>query len=209
VKLFIDSNDAREIRELGTRGRIVGVTARCGREADAAVGWPARVGQLAALLDGPLIADVVPGDQAAMLQGARELSAAGANVVVRLPMSVDGLEVVRACAGAGIKTCVASCLTPVQALMAAKAGAAFVETPFGAAAGGLNDDKDQVRKMVANLRMYGLATEVLAGPVRNVDQVVDAALVGAHITSAPFTILAELGTQPVAGAGLGPREVSE
>lgn len=206
MKLFIDSSDADEIRELGTRGRIVGVTARRGPEADDAPGWTARVKALSVLLAGPVIADVVPGDQGSMLQCARELSALGGNVVVRLPMSVDGVEVARACVGAGVKTSVGPCMTPVQALMAAKAGATFVETPFGASVANLNEEKDQVRKMVANLRMYGLATEVLAGPARNADQIVDAALVGAHVATAAFAILADLGARSSASAALGPRE---
>jgi transaldolase len=208
VKLFIDSDQANEIRALGDRGRIVGVTTRRSLAVEREAG-SLRLRAICDVAPGPVIVDAWAGDQAEMMRSARSLSAFGDRVVVRLPMSVDGIEVVRACAEARIRTSVGLCTTAVQAVMAAKAGAAYVEAPLGPLPGTPNDDRELVRKMVANLKMYGLATEVVVGPLRNADQIVDAALVGAHVATAPYAVLADLGGRAPAGTGTDPSQASK
>jgi transaldolase len=208
VKLFIDSSHASEIRELADRGRVVGVTTRRDLAIERQAGT-ARLRAICGATTGPVIVDVWAGDQAEMLRSARELSGQGGNVVVRLPMSVDGIEVVRACAAAKVPTSVGLCTSAVQAVMAAKAGAAFVEAPLGPLPGTPVEDRDLVRKMIANLKMYGLATEVVVGPLRNADQIVDAALVGAHIAAASYVVLAGLGARLPVGPGAGSNQASK
>jgi transaldolase len=207
VKLFIDSSQPSEIRELGDRGRVVGVTTRRDLAVEREAGT-ARLRAICSVVSGPVIVDVWAGDQAEMLRSARALSGMAGNVVVRLPMSVDGIEVARACAAARIATSVGLCTTGVQVVMAAKAGAAYVEAPLGPLPGTPNEDRDLVRKMIANLKMYGLPAEVVVGPLRNADQIVDAALVGAHVATAPYGVLAELGAR-LPAAGTGPNQASK
>lgn len=208
MKLFIDSGQPSEIRELVDRGRVVGVTTRRDLAIERQAGT-ARLRAICSVSTGPVIVDVWAGDQAEMLRSAKEIGGQAGNVVVRLPMSVDGIEVVRACAAAKIPTSVGLCTSAVQAVMAAKAGAAFVEAPLGPLPGTPTEDRDLVRKMIANLKMYGLPTEVVVGPLRNSDQIVDAALVGAHIATASYAVLAELGARLPAGAGAGPNQASK
>jgi transaldolase len=211
VKLFIESREAGEIRELGDRGRVVGVTTRgsIARQGQGeAEGESPLIRELCGLLAGPVIVDVGPGDQAEMLRSARALNRLARNVVVRFPMSVDGIDVVRACVGTGIVTSVGLCTTAVQAVMAAKAGASYIEAPLAPMQATATEERDLVRKMVANLKMYGLATEVVVGPLRNADQIVDAALVGAHVATASYAVLSDLGARPPTGTGAGPSQTS-
>jgi transaldolase len=124
-----------------------------------------------------------------LLEEARALAAIASNVVAELPFSEDGLGVVRACAAERIKTNVTRCLTPVQALRAAQAGAVYV-SPFwrpGEAA-----DFDLVRKIVASYKTYEIATQVLVVAVRSAGDVLDAALAGAQIASVPFPFLRQI-----------------
>ena len=203
MKLFIDSTQASEIRELGERGRVVGVTTRRDLAVEREAG-SARLRAICGLIAGPVIVDVWAGDRAEMLRSAQTLSAFAGNVVIRLPMSVDGIEVVRACAQAKIPTSVGLCTSAVQAIMAAKAGASYVEAPLGPLPGTPVEDRDLIRKMIATLKMYGLPTEVVVGPLRNADQIVDAALVSAHIASAPYAVLVDLGARTGAAGAAGP-----
>ena len=207
MKLFIDSNDASEIRELGDRGRVVGVITRP-RFGAGDAGAPL-LREICGLLAGPVIVDVAQGDHAEMLRSARTLNALAPNLVVRLPMSVDGIDVVRACVGTGVVTSVGLCTSAVQAVMAAKAGASYVEAPLAPAQANPAEDRDLIRKMIANLKMYGLSTEVVVGPLHNADQIVDAALVGAHVATASYAVLNDLGARAPASAGAGPSQASK
>jgi transaldolase len=173
VRFFVDSADANEIRACLAQGLAAGVTA-------------------------PVTAE----DRDGMLREARALSrlaaeaspsSGPADLAVRLPCSPEGLAAARACASEGIRTEVAPCATPVDALRAARAGATYVSPPTGPN-GPSAEAHDLVRKLVATLRSYELPTEVLVA-ARNPSQVVEAGLAGARGVTAPYAVLMQLGGQ--------------
>jgi transaldolase len=125
-----------------------------------------------------------------MLREARGWAEVAANVVVMLPATDLGIQVVRACAAERIQTGIGVCAGPEQALVAARAGASFVSAPVGKA-GGL-DGSDAIRKLVALFRTYRLSTQVVAGAIRIPGDVLDAALAGAHAATAPAVVLRQL-----------------
>jgi len=206
VKLFVDGVHTGQIRELLASGRVTGVIVQSG-EGDLAARrvplGPEAVREICGLLPGPVIVDAGGGDRERLIANARQLAAIATNVIVRLPMSVDGMDAVRVTAADGGRVSVGPCTSPVQAVMAAKAGALFVEAPLGARAGNEGEERDQVRRMVANLRMYGLPTELVVGPVDSADEIVDVALVGAHVATASYAVLAALASGSPRGSAAG------
>ena len=187
MKFFVDSADPSEIRACAERGSIHGVSIGA---------WPAvadRVGliqEICEIFKGPVSVGVSGGDGDQMLREARGLARIAPQVVVRLSLRDDGLKVIRACAAEGIKIHGTGCLSPAQGLQAAQAGMAYV-SPFG----DRPDDPaglDLVRKIVALYKTYGIGTQVLMSSLRSAGDVVEAALAGAQIGTAPFPLLRQL-----------------
>ena len=193
MKFFVDSADPSEIRACALQGIIHGVSVGA---SPGALDGPTLVREICQIFRGPVSAAVVGGDQNdedAMLGLARALARIAPNVVVKLPFTDERLMLVRACASEGIKTNVTRCSSPVQALQAAQAGAAYV-SPFGDRVDDIAD-LDLVRKIVAVYKTYGIATEVLLASVRSASDIVEAALAGAQIATVPFAILRQITEQ--------------
>jgi len=191
LKLFVDSSDPTEVRRCFERRWVEGVTTGLSA-GDAALA------ELCACAAGPVSAPVQSAGAASMLDEARALARLGANVVVRLPADVAGLEAARACAEAGIPAHLGACDSPAQAVLAARAGARYV-SPVG---GGLPDANDLIRGMAALFRTYRLPAQVLAMPVRNASQVVEVALAGAAVAAVPMLLLEQvIKTGPAVSAG--------
>jgi transaldolase len=204
MKFFVDSADPSEIRACALQAIIEGVSV------GGSLGGAGLVRELCASFQGPVSVSVADGgrgglpdgtlegsdggrdlgSELGLLRSARVLGAIASNVVVKLPFSEDGLAVVRACAAEGIKTHVTRCLTPVQALRAAQAGALYV-SPFGERPEEAADF-DLVRKIVAAYKTYGIAPEILLVAVRSASDVLDAALAGAQIATVPFPFLRQV-----------------
>ena len=192
MKLFVESADPVEVLACVALRRANGVATSASLLAEAA----GRAGRAPSDLlreicdgtSGPVSVQVArdDGDLDGMLREARSLAQVAGNVVVTLPPSDAGIEVVRACAAARIRTGVAACPSPERALVAARAGAAYVFTPLDRAAGA--DVGDGVRKLVALLRTFDLTTEVVAH-VRTQADLVDAALSGVQAAAAPGPVL--------------------
>jgi transaldolase len=196
VKLFVDSADPAAIGACVAARRTSGVTTAAARLAEAAhAGGGAPHELLRAICgvaNGPVTVAVAAArdDREGLLREARAWSGVAANVVVELPPSGAGLDVVRACAGEHIRTGVGPCASLEQALLSAQAGAAHVSAHVGRA--GDVDGNDMIRKLAALLRTYGLATEIVASAIRIPTEVIDAALAGAHAAAAPPAVLREL-----------------
>jgi transaldolase len=206
VKLFIDGADSREIRDAAARGIIDGVTTTPSLLAEA-IGASGRrpsdlLEEICRLVKGPVAAAVAAAAADEMLREGRELAEIAPNIVVRLPFSTEGLEVVGALAGEGVRTNVTLCANPADAVRAARAGASYVSPVWGRAGETAADRLDLARKLVAILRSYDLRAEVLVDSVRNPDQLVDAALAGAAIASVPHAVLQQLVKHPLTDAGL-------
>ena len=154
------------------------------------------------IVNGPVNAEVVSTDVDGMINEAKELVKLGDNIVVKIPLIVEGLKAVKALTDEGIKTNVTLCFSPVQALMAAKAGAAYI-SPF---VGRLDDisqrGMDLVKQIVAIYENYGYETAVIVGSIRNPVHVLDAALMGADIATIPYKVMEQLIKHPLTDIGL-------
>jgi transaldolase len=197
VKLFVDSADPAEIDACvaaeGTSGVTTGVAALAA--AAGAAGREPRelLREICAVANGPVSVEVTAGDAEEMLSAARDWAAVAANVVIKLPATDAGFEAVRACAAEKMRTAVAACPTPEKALLAARAGAAYVSAPVGRANG--VDGNDAIRKLVALFKTYGVPAEVVAVAIRIPTEVIDAALAGAHAAVAPALVVRALAAE--------------
>ncbi len=202
MKFFIDTANIEEIKEANSMGMVDGVTtnptlvAKEGRE------FEPLIKEICAVVDGPVNAEVVSTDAEGMIAEAHKLAKIADNVVVKIPMTVDGLKAVRKLAGDGIKTNVTLIFSPLQALMAAKAGAAYV-SPFVGRLDDLSQDglllAEQIVEIYSN---YAFDTEIIVASVRNPLHVLESALMGADIATIPFKVLAALAAHPMTDKGL-------
>ena len=201
MRLFLDSADRGEIRECIGKGLAQGVTTGAtllAQAASASAREPhALLAEICEVVRGPVIVDVLAEDVDGMLREGRTLAAVAANVVIKLPLNADGLKAVRIFAEERIATNVASCLDPVQALLAAKAGAGYVSPPVARLDDVGLETADLVRKIVAVYRTYEYKTEVLVPSVGNPSHIVDAALAGAQVASVSYPVLQQVGSNPV------------
>ena len=157
---------------------------------------------ICAIVDGPVSAEVISIDADGMIKEARQLAKIHENIVVKIPMTVDGLKATRRLAEEGIKTNVTLVFSPLQALMAAKAGATFV-SPF---IGRLDDLSQEglllVEQIVEIYSNYAFDTEIIVASIRNPLHVLESALMGADIATIPFDVLAKLAAHPMTDKGL-------
>jgi transaldolase len=202
MKFFIDSGDIGEIREAAAMGLVDGVTTNPTLIAKSGRKYRDAVVEICEIVDGPISAEVLTSEYAQMMAEAREWHGLHRNIVVKLPVTPDGLKGVRTCAGEGIRTNVTLCFSPTQALLAAKAGAAYISPFIGRLDDAAEPGMDLVQKIVTIYQNYDLETEVLVASVRSPNHVVDAALIGADICTIPFAVLVQLVKHPLTDVGL-------
>jgi transaldolase len=202
MKIFIDSGDTGEIREAVAMGAIDGVTTNPSLLAKA--GKPTRkaIAEICELVDGPVSAEVLATDTQGILGEGRELAKIHPNVVVKVPLILDGLKAVKTFTDEGIRTNVTLCFSPSQALLAAKAGATYI-SPF---IGRLDDVSEEgmqlIEQLVSIYGNYDFETEILVASVRHPMHVVQAALLGADVCTVPFKVITQLVQHPLTDAGL-------
>jgi transaldolase len=202
MKFFIDTANIDEIREANNMGMADGVTTNPSLIAKEGRDFEEIIKDICEIVDGPISAEVIALDAEGMVNEARQLAAIHKNIVIKIPMTVDGLKAVRTLKEEGIRTNVTLIFSPLQALMAAKAGAAYV-SPFV----GRLDDLSQdglvlVEQIVDIFSNYGMDTEVIVASVRNPLHVLESALMGAHIATIPFNVLAKLASHPMTDKGI-------
>ena len=202
MKIFIDSGDLGEIKEAAAMGAVDGVTTNPSLLARA--GKPTRqvIAEICEIVDGPISAEVVATDTAGILKEGRELAKIHRNVVVKVPLIVDGLKAVRQFAQEGIRTNVTLCFSPTQALLAAKAGASIISPFIGRLDDIAIDGMELIRQLVTIYRNYSFKTEILVASVRHPVHVVEAAMIGAHIATLPFKVITQLAHHPLTDLGL-------
>lgn len=202
MKIFIDSADVEQIRDAAGMGIIDGVTTNPTLVARTGRSYRDVVLEICELVDGPISAEVIATDVEGMLREARGIAAWHRNVVVKVPLTADGLKAVRALTADGIRTNVTLCFSPSQGLLAAKAGASYI-SPF---LGRIDDISGDGMELVSQLRTiydnYGFDTEILAASLRHPKHVVDAALVGADVGTLPYSTLTKLLNHPLTDLGL-------
>ncbi len=203
MKFFIDTADIDEIRDLASTGLLDGVTTNPSLIAKTGRDFLAVVREICAVVDGPVSAEVTATDHPAMVAEGRKLAGLADNVCVKVPLTPDGLKACRALSQAGIMVNVTLCFSPAQALLAAKAGAAFV-SPF---VGRVDDVGGDCMAMVAEIvdifeRYPNLTTEVLVASVRHPMHVIEAAKLGADVATVPPGVLRQMYAHPLTDKGL-------
>lgn len=202
MKIFIDSADIGEIKEAVAMGAIDGVTTNPSLLAKSKVSMAQALEQICAVVDGPISAEVLGTTTEAILNEGRKLAAVHKNVVVKVPLIIDGLKAVRIFSQEGIKTNVTLCFSATQALLAAKAGATYI-SPFVGRLDDLSEDGMQlIEKIVTIYNNYDFDTQVLVASVRHPVHVVDAAMLGAHVCTLPFKVITQLASHPMTDMGL-------
>ena len=206
MKFFIDTANLDEIREAKELGMIDGVTTNptlvakegCKNRED----FKKLIYEICEVVQGPVSAEVVSTDVVGMVKEARELAEIHEHVVVKIPMITDGLKATRQLAEAGIKINVTLVFSPLQALLAAKAGATYV-SPF---VGRLDDISQTGMELVAQIleiyQNYIFETEVLVASIRNPLHVLEAAQMGADVATIPFKVISQLAKHPLTDIGM-------
>ncbi|MDD5044440.1 MAG: fructose-6-phosphate aldolase [Candidatus Omnitrophica bacterium] len=202
MQIFIDTANVNEIKQAKSWGVIDGVTTNptlISKE-----NKPAKqlLKEISGLLDGPISAEVIALETKGMIDEAVELSKIASNIVIKIPLTKDGLAAVRVLSQKGIRTNVTLCFSPVQALLVAKAGADYI-SPF---IGRLDDIStrgmdliEQIKKIYQN---YNFKTKIIVASIRNPVHVLDAALAAADIATVPFAVIEQLIRHPLTDIGI-------
>ncbi len=202
MKFFIDTADVNEIREANALGVLDGVTTNPTLIAKSGRNFIEVIKEITEIVDGPISAEVVALDHEGMIREAIELAAIHPNIVVKIPMTPEGLKAVKTLHGKGIKTNVTLIFSTLQALLAAKAGASYV-SPFVGRLDDISQDGmgiiDEIRTIFDN---YGYEAEIIVASVRNPIHVLNAALIGADIATIPFSVIAQLSKHPLTDIGI-------
>lgn len=202
MKIFIDSADLGEIRDVAQMGVIDGVTTNPSLVAKTGRSMKEIIKDICDVVDGPISAEVVATDTDGILREGRKLAELHPNVVVKVPLIADGLRAVKVFTKDGIKTNVTLCFSASQALLAAKAGATYI-SPFVGRVDDVSGDGMQLIAQICTVyRNYGLATEVLAASIRHPLHVVQAAEIGAHVATIPHKVIHQLLKHPLTDRGL-------
>ncbi len=202
MKFFVDSADIKQIEDLMPTGLVDGVTTNPSLIAKNGDDMSKTIKDICALVPGPVSAEVTATDSDKMLEEGQYLASLAKNVTIKVPLTINGLKTCKALRAQGTQVNVTLCFSAAQALLAAKSGASFV-SPF---VGRLDDlgekGMDLIEDIVVIYENYGFETEVLVASVRSKQHVIDAAIIGAHVTTLPPKVIYELYEHPLTDKGL-------
>jgi len=202
MKIFIDTADIDEIREANSLGVIDGVTTNPSLVAKTGKDFKTVISEIVEEVNGPISAEVISLDAPGMIEEAKKLAGVHDNIVVKIPMTTEGLKAVKTLSKDGIKTNVTLIFSPNQALLAAKAGATYV-SPF---VGRLDDITHGGMELVAQIMEvysnYAFTTEVIVASIRNPLHVLEAARMGADVATIPFAVIKQLSKHPLTDIGI-------
>jgi transaldolase len=202
MKIFLDTASIAEIKKSLDYGIIDGVTTNPSLIAKEGREFLPLVREITALVPGPVSVEVTGGTPAEMIAQAETYAAIAANVVIKVPVNLEGLQVVKSLSGRGIKTNVTLIFSPSQALLAAKAGATYVSPFVGRIDDVSGDGMALVEDIAAIYDNYDIATEVIVASVRHPQHFVQAARIGADVATIPFATLSQLLNHPLTAAGM-------
>ena len=204
MKLFIDTANVEEIRKAADMGIVCGVTTNPSLIAKEGRDFTETVKEIVSIVDGPISAEVISLESAAMVEEARDLykTIGNENLVIKIPMCAEGLSAVRQLTALGIKTNVTLIFSAAQALVAAAAGATFV-SPFVGRLDDLGENgMDLVKEIAEIFRVQGIKTEIIAASIRSPLHAVQAAAAGSHIATGPYKVLLAMTKHPLTDAGI-------
>jgi transaldolase len=202
MKIFIDTANVKEIKEAVSLGLIDGVTTNPTLMSKEGRNPEQILKEICDLVAGPVSAEVISLESVGMISEARQLVKLAKNIVVKIPLTQEGLKAVKILAQEGIKTNVTLCFSAAQALLVAKAGATYV-SPF---IGRLDDIAQEGMKLIGDIKKiytnYNFDTQIIVASVRNPMHVVNAALIGADIATIPYLVIEQLIKHPLTDIGI-------
>lgn len=203
MKFFIDTANLNEIREANEMGLIDGVTTNPSLVAkEGTTDFKAHLAKICEIVNGDVSAEVTSLDAEGMLREGREFAQVAPNVVIKCPLTLEGLKATRAFRDEGTKVNVTLCFSAAQALLAAKAGATYISPFIGRLDDISQDGMQLIRDIVQIYDNYGFATEVLAASIRHPMHIVDCALAGADVATIPYKVIQQLVKHPLTDKGL-------
>ncbi|MDU2121019.1 MAG: fructose-6-phosphate aldolase [Clostridium celatum] len=202
MKLFLDTANVEHIREANEMGVICGVTTNPSLIAKEGRDFTETIKEITEIVDGPISGEVISEDAEGMIKEGREIVAIHQNMIVKIPMTVEGLKAVKVLASEGIKTNVTLIFSANQALLAANAGATYVSPFLGRVDDISMDGMELVRTIAEIFDIHGITTEIIAASVRHPIHVIEAARAGAHIATVPYGLVMQMVKHPLTGVGL-------
>jgi transaldolase len=202
MELYIDTANIDEIRQAAAMGVLDGVTTNPSLVAKEGVDFHTRLREICAVVDGPVSAEVVSTEHDQMVAEAEQLITIADNITIKLPCIAEGLKACKTLSDKGVKVNMTLCFQPMQALLAAKAGA-FLISPF---IGRIDDVSNDGMEVIQQIRQiydnYGFTTKILAASIRHPQHCVQAALLGADVATIPFKVIQQLLKHPLTDVGL-------
>jgi len=202
MKLFIDTANIDEIREAASLGILDGVTTNPSLVSKEGKDFHQVLREIASLVNGPISAEVTALDKDGMVKEGRVLAAIHPNIVVKIPLTKEGLKACKALRAEGIQTNVTLCFSPMQALLVAKVDATFVSPFVGRLDDVSHEGMDLIRQIRAIYDNYDYPTQILVASVRHPIHVVESALAGADAATIPYKVLMQLYDHPLTDAGI-------
>jgi len=202
MKLFIDTANVAEIREANDMGVICGVTTNPSLIAKEGRNFTEVVKEITSIVNGPVNAEAVSLEHEGMVKEARQLAAIHPSIVVKIPMTLEGLKAVKILASEGVKTNVTLIFSAAQALLAVRAGASYVSPFVGRLDDIGSDGMDLIGDIADIFSIHGITAEIIAASVRHPIHVIRAAKLGANIATVPFHVIVQMAKHPLTDAGI-------
>ena len=202
MKFFIDTAEVNEIRAAHELGLVDGVTTNPSLIAKSGRDFKEVITEITGIVDGPISAEVISLEAEGMLKEGRELSKINDNIVIKVPMTTEGLKATKRFTQEGIKTNVTLIFSSLQALLAAKAGATYVSPFVGRLDDISHDGMDGVEQIRTIYDNYGYTSEIIVASVRSPMHVLNAGLIGADICTIPYSVMVQLAKHPLTDVGI-------
>lgn len=202
MKIFIDTANVEEIRKASKLGVLAGVTTNPSLIAKEGRDIKEVIEEICSIVDGPISAEVMALEYDEMVREGRELAKIHKNIVIKIPMCEEGLKAVKVLASEGIRTNVTLIFSPLQALLAARAGASFVSPFLGRLDDIGNPGIEIVTQIAEMFALHGIDTEIISASVRNPMHVLDSAMAGSHIATIPYNVILQMVKHPLTDAGM-------
>ncbi len=202
MKIFIDTANVEEIKAANDLGVVCGVTTNPSLIAKEGRIFEEVVREITSIVDGPISAEVISLESERMVSEAKELAKIHKNIVIKIPMTAEGLKAVKQLSALGIKTNVTLIFSPAQALLAARAGASYV-SPFIGRLNDISANGNSLIEAIADIfAIHDIQTEIIAASIRSPEDAVDAARAGAHIATIPYKVICQMISHPLTDAGI-------
>jgi len=202
MEFFIDTANLEEIKQANDYGLVDGVTTNPSLVAREGRDFIEMITEISRLIPGPISAEVISLEAEGMIEEAQKLAELGDNIVIKIPMTAEGLKAVKVLTGKGIKTNVTLIFSPLQALLAAKAGASYVSPFVGRLDDIATDGMDLVQRIALIFDNYGYQTKIIVASIRHPQHVLAAAEIGADVATIPFKVMMQLAKHPLTDIGI-------